>query len=80
MAKMKQARSDLSILARIAVAGVDESIEYPKMLIKTLRGRLRKNLKMLWRSPMPLTRKVLSTAFSVNYGISCKLLKIAKIS
>ena len=80
LAKMKQARSDFSILARIAVAGVDESIDDSKMLIKTLRSRLRKNLKMLWRSPMPLTRKVLSTAFSVNYGISCRLLKIAKIS
>lgn len=80
LAKMKQARSDFSLLARIAVAGTDESIKNPSKLVKTLRRRLRGNLVLLWRSPIPLTRKVLSTAFVVNYGLSCKLLRVLGIS
>lgn len=80
LAKMKRARSDFSILARIAVAGVDNSIKNPEALIRELIRRLRKNLLILWKSPMPLTRKVLSTAFSINYTISCKFLKLLRKS
>lgn len=80
LAKMKQARSDFSILARIAVAGIDNSIDNSQELIKQLRIKLRKNLLLISRSPMPVSRKILSVAFSFNYWLSCKLLRMFKIS
>lgn len=75
LAKMKQARSFFSILARITIFGTDESIEHPQTLVRQLCGRLRKNIFLILRSPMPLSRKIVSVAFSINYKITSKLMK-----
>lgn len=76
LAKMKEARSDFSLLARAAKDGIDEnSIENPDELIKELRGRLKKNIKLLLKSPMSSARKVLAVAFVTNYGLSKTMIK-----
>ena len=76
LAKMKDARSDFSLLARAAKDGIDtESIENPEELIRKLQKRLKKNLRLLMKSPMSSARKALAVAFVTNYGLSKKMIK-----
>lgn len=79
LAKMKEARSFFSLLARAAKDGIDEkSIEDADILIKKLRRGLKKNLGLLLKSPMPFLRKALALAFTINYGLSCKMIKVLR--
>lgn len=76
LAKMKEARSDFSLLARAAKDGIDgTSIENPDELIKQLRARLKKNIGLLLKSPMSSMRKALAVAFVCNYGLSVKIVQ-----
>ncbi len=76
LAKMKEARSYFSLLARAAKDGIDEnSISKSEELINELRKRLKRNLNLLLRSPMSLSRKSLAIAFVTDYKLSCKLIK-----
>ena len=75
LAKMKVARSDFSVLARMAKYGVDGSVSEPEALTRKLRRRLKKNLLLLLKSPMSLSRKILAAAFVINYRFSCKVIK-----
>ena len=80
LAKMKEARSDFSLLARAAKDGIDEiSIEKPDELVKKLRARLQKNIGLLLKSPMSSTRKALAVAFIGNYKLSCKIIKALRL-
>lgn len=75
LAKMKEARSYFSLLARAAKDGIDESsIEKPDELIAKLRRALKKSLNLLLRSPMSSTRKAVAVAFVVNYPLSKKII------
>lgn len=76
LAKMKEARSDFSLLARAAKDGIDEtSIDNPDKLLKELRSRLRRNIGLLLKSPMSATRKALAVAFVGNYKLSAKIVR-----
>ena len=80
LAKMKEARSAFSLLARAAKDGIDtESIKNPENFIRCLRKKLRKSLRILLKSPMSFTRKVLVVAFVINYGLSCRIIKALHI-
>ena len=80
LAKMKEARSDFSLLARAAKDGIDSSsIENPEKLVKKLRKRLKKNLGLLLKSPMSSTRKALAVAFVGNYKLSRKIIKTLRL-
>ena len=80
LAKMKEARSDFSLLARAAKDGIDSSsIEDPEKLVKKLRKRLKKNLGLLLKSPMSSTRKALAVAFVGNYKLSRKIIKTLRL-
>ena len=79
LAKMKEARSYFSLLARIARDGISEEFERPEELIRKLRKHLNRKLPLLLKSPMPIARKVLAIAFVVQYNGSCKLIKALKI-
>lgn len=78
LAKMKEARSDFSLLARAARDGIDESIENKDELINEMRKRLRSNLGLLYKSPMPLSRKVLATGFAVSYKLCCRAINMLR--
>lgn len=80
LAKMKDARTDFSLLARAAKYGIDErSIENSDELIRKLQTRLKKNLGILLRSPMSSSRKILATAFVINYDISRSIIRFLNI-
>ena len=78
LARMKLARSDFSLLARSLRDGVSNDIEEPDILINEMEQRLRKNLKLLLKSPMPLSRKVLCTLIAYNYKVMNKCLHTVK--
>lgn len=80
LAKMKEARSDFSLLARAAKDGIDKtSIENPDDLVIGLRSRLKKNLFLLIKSPMSPARKMLAVGFVINYGLSKRVIKTLHI-
>jgi hypothetical protein len=66
LANVKLARSYFSLLAKAATGGVENEIN--KEDIKYLTKNLRKNYKLLIRSPMPLNRKLFVTLASINYN------------
>lgn len=68
-AKIKQARSDFSLLAKIAYYGIDDELN-KKKIIKDLTKSLRKNYKILIMSNIKLSRKVLVNLFCINYNIA----------
>ncbi len=79
LAKMKRARSDFSILARAARDGFDQnSIDNPEEITSKTQNSLRKNLFLLFKSPMSITRKGLAVLFAINYKLSCKMIRYLK--
>lgn len=69
LAEVKQARSYFSLLAKIAYYGIEEDEFNKRDLVKYLTNRLRQNYFFLMRSPIPLNRKLMATALSIN--INC---------
>ncbi|MBR2740742.1 MAG: glycosyltransferase family 2 protein [Oscillospiraceae bacterium] len=79
LARMKEARSYFSLLARAVKDGIDEkSIENPEMLISDLKKKLKQNVFLLLKSPMSMTRKILVVAFVINYDLCRSVIRILK--
>ena len=78
LAKMKLARSDFSLLARSLRDGISSDIEEADVIIGKMERRLRRNLKLLLRSPMPISRKVLCIIIAYNYKAMNKCLRAIK--
>lgn len=78
LAIAKRIRSDFSILSKIAVNGIEETVNEPNKLIEKLLSNLRRNLFIIFKSPMPINRKVLALLFSLNYNLSCKIIRQIK--
>lgn len=76
LAKIKLARSYFSLLAKSIVGGDSEDISDED--IKYLLKKLRKNYFLLMKSPMPLSRKVLTTAICFNYNLTNSIYHIGK--
>lgn len=74
LAQMKLARSYFSLLARIAVSGIDDSITNSQELIDCLKKNLKKNILLILKSPMPINRKIMCLLFVVNYNLSRKFI------
>lgn len=62
-AKMKRARSDFSLLMKAALNGM-EGVSDKQLDI--MQKNLRKNLKLIFKSPMSITRKLICLAFAIN--------------
>lgn len=78
LAIAKRIRSDFSLLSKIAVNGIEETVNEPNKLIEKLLSNLRRNLFIIFKSPMPINRKVLALLFSLNYNLSCKIIRQIK--
>lgn len=77
LAKVKLARSYFSLLAKAATCGIAEDIS--KGDLKFLTKNLRKNYNILIKSGLPLNRKLLVTATSIDYRMLSAPYKIAKL-
>lgn len=66
LVRIKYARSYFSLLAKIAFYGVEDKNVDEKKVVKKLTGKLRKNYLILMTSNMPVNRKIMVSALSIN--------------
>lgn len=78
LGKVKQARTPLSLLCKVAYFGVSDPSIDKELLIKKLTKEHRQNVKTLLNSPMPLSRRILALLFAINYKLAKTCIKIAK--
>lgn len=78
LAEVKRMRSDFSILSRIAYYGSICDEKYTQKVIKNSTKMLRKNFLKLMMSPIPITRKIILTAFVIDFGLACKFINLVK--
>lgn len=78
LAAVKKARTAFSLLCRIAYYGISDPALNRKETIKKLKTEHRRNLKTLLDSPIPISRKMLSIMFAMNYSITEKAIRLAK--
>lgn len=74
----KIARSYFALLAKSAFYGIDENQINKKQIINYLTSKLRKNWALLMNSSVPLNRKILITAFCLNFECVSLPVKIYK--
>ena len=67
-ARIKRARSDFSLLAKITYYGAEENVDV-KTIVKKLVKDIRRNYFLLITSPIPINRKIVITVFAINYKI-----------
>jgi len=78
LALYKKSRTPFSLLSKIAYFGIsDETIE-KKETIKLLTIEHRRNVGVLLRSPMTISRKLLAVCFAINFEIAEVLVKLVK--
>ena len=78
LGQVKQARTPLSLLCKIAYFGVTDSSIDRDYVIRKLTKEHRQNLNILLKSPIPLSRKILAVLFAINYKFAETCIKIAK--
>ena len=78
LGRVKVARTAFSLLSKIAYYGIQEESLDPKQLIPKLTKEHRKNLRILLFSPMPVSRKILSILFAINFSMTKGLLGFVK--
>lgn len=79
LGRVKQARTPLSLLCKIAYFGIaDVSIDRNKTIHKLTKEH-RRSLWMLLNSPLRFSRKVLAVLFALNFNLASACVKIAKI-
>lgn len=78
LAKVKKARSAFSFLCKIAYYGIDDSTIDEKQIIKELTAEHRKNLRILLKAPLPVSRKILAIGFFINFKLTYALILIYK--
>ncbi|UZD42489.1 glycosyltransferase family 2 protein [Selenomonas sputigena] len=78
LAKVKVERSYFSILARIAFYGYVCDESFVRDIILICQKRIRKNLFLLLKAPLPMSRKILCVFFAISFKLTEALIKIAK--
>lgn len=78
LAEVKLARSYFSLLARIAFYGIEDKEIDCQKTIKGLTRKLRQNIFLLMGSPIPLNRKLMILAVSINIKLLSLPLSIYK--
>lgn len=78
LGRVKKARTAFSLLSRIAISGVGDKTLNEKEIVKQLVSEHRENLMTLLKAPLPLSRKVLSVMFAVNFTMTRSLLSFVK--
>ena len=69
---MKYARTYLSLLLKASIYGVNKEIVNSSELLLKLKLGLRRNLLLLLKSPMPVSRKLAAIILAIDYNIISK--------
>lgn len=78
LAAVKKARTPMSLLSRIAYYGISDTNINKKEVVNELVKEHRQNLRILLNSPIPISRKIISIMFAINYQITEKSIKLIK--
>ena len=78
LGKVKQARTAFSFLCKIAYYGIDDNSIDKKQIVKELTKEHRRNVALLLKAPMALSRKVLAILFAINYNLTESAIHIAQ--
>lgn len=78
LGNVKQARTSLSLLSKIAYCGIDDDKLVKGKLVKELQSELRKNVTTLLKGPIPLSRKILTILFSISYSFTEQLIHLLR--
>lgn len=76
LGEVKKARTPFSLLSKAAFYGVSKDID--RDMLKKLVNEHRSNLPILLKSPMPLSRKIVAIALSINLKFTQKLISFYK--
>ena len=78
LGKVKRARTAFSLLSKIAYFGIADPTINKKEVVRVLTKEHRKNVGMLLKAPLPLSRKALVIMFATNYSLTEKVIHLAK--
>lgn len=78
LGEVKKARSAFSFLCKIAYYGVSDPTIDKKQIVRELTAEHRKNVGLLLKAPMALSRKILAVLFAVNFTITEKAIHLAR--
>ena len=78
LGRVKQARTPLSLLCKIAAFGISDSNIDKNKVVDKLTKELRRNFAILILSPLPLSRKALTVFFCVNYKVTERIIQFLK--
>lgn len=67
LGEVKKARTSLSLLSKIAYCGISDKTINKERIVLKLQRELRNNKKILLKGPIPLSRKILTVLFSINF-------------
>lgn len=70
LGKVKKARTAFSLLCKIAYFGIADQAIDKRQTVKELIAEHRKNVGILLKAPIPVSRKVLAVLFAVNYKMT----------
>lgn len=78
LGEVKKARTPLSLLCKLALWGIDDSLINESKIIKRLMEDNRKSLPILLKAPIPVSRKVLSILFAFDYRLTKFIISLGK--
>ena len=78
LGRVKKARTAFSLLCRIAYFGIEDTRIDKYDTIRSLTSEHRKNLGVLLKAPLPVSRKVLCVMFAISYSLTEKLIHLGK--
>lgn len=78
LGRVKQARTAFSLLCKIAYFGIGDTDIDKKSTVYDLTKEHRKNLGLLLKAPLPISRKILAIMFAMNYRMSECFIHMAK--
>ena len=78
LGKVKKARTAFSLLSKIAYYGITDEFVNQDDTIKQLIKEHRKNMFILIKAPIPLSRKILSVLFGINFKFTVLCVKTIK--
>ena len=78
LGKVKKARTAFSLLSKIAYFGIVDPAINKEIVVKELTSEHRKNVGLLLKSPMPISRKVLAVLFAINFSLTEWFIHVAK--
>lgn len=78
LGEVKKARSAFSFLCKIAYYGVSDPSIDKKQIVRELTAEHRKNVGILLKAPMALSRKILAVLFAINFTITEKAIHLAR--